>query len=177
MAYLKAQAISSAQCRAARGLLGWTQVDLARETKLSKTAIVNFESDTISSRGDTLHLIAKAFMRYGVEFIQPNGVNRQPMKYKGFLEKQGMEEEWPHFIKEQFECGNTTLTVCNWPMFPMEVRAIVNQDINVVEKSCSTSGSTALLGPWIIMPILNTHYRVAVYYDSADDFFSSYVQE
>lgn len=37
-------AISPAQCRAARSLIGWSQDKLAAESKVAKATIANFES-------------------------------------------------------------------------------------------------------------------------------------
>ncbi len=65
--------IEIAQCRAARGLLGWKQTDLAEASKVSIATIRGFESGkTIPYRGTQL-LLRQALESAGVEFIDENG--------------------------------------------------------------------------------------------------------
>ena len=61
--------ISSAQCRAARALLGWSQEDLVQQSKVTKATIANFELDKRAPYERTLVDIQKAFQAAGVEFI------------------------------------------------------------------------------------------------------------
>ena len=61
--------ILSAQIRAGRALLGWSQVDLAERTGLSKTVIASLEQGNTDARMSTLALIRKAFDEAGVTFI------------------------------------------------------------------------------------------------------------
>ena len=79
--------LSSAQCRAARGLLGWSQQDLARESGVGTVAIHQLENGTSQPRRATLHVIKRAFEKAGVEFIEENGGGpgvrlRKPTKQK-----------------------------------------------------------------------------------------------
>ncbi len=69
--------ISREQCRAARGLLGWTQQDLADHTGLSKTAINNFERGLADTKRISLLLIRDAFEKGGVEFPTPHSVGKK----------------------------------------------------------------------------------------------------
>ncbi len=66
--------ITIEQSRAARGLLGWTQQDLADAAGLSKTAINNFEKSKSVIKIDSINAIKTAFEGQGVEFINDNGV-------------------------------------------------------------------------------------------------------
>lgn len=66
--------ITIQQSRAARGLLGWTQQELADAAGLSKTAINNFEKDKSAIKMDSLKAIQMAFEALGVEFIGDTGV-------------------------------------------------------------------------------------------------------
>lgn len=61
--------ISSAQCRAARGLLRWTQEELARKSRVSVVTIRNFEAEkTANPQNSTLKLLEITFDQEGVEF-------------------------------------------------------------------------------------------------------------
>lgn len=60
--------ITIAQCRAARGLLGWTQQDLAKACGMSKTAINNFEKGNSHIKSESLLGVEKAFEKAGILF-------------------------------------------------------------------------------------------------------------
>lgn len=63
--------ITSAQIRAARGMLDWSRKDLAEYSGLSFASMMRLESfDGVpSSNFKTLDAIQKAFEKAGVEFI------------------------------------------------------------------------------------------------------------
>jgi predicted transcriptional regulator len=61
--------ISSAQLRAARGLLKWTQAILAHKAAVSVVTLNMIESDRVDPRASTLHAIERALEKAGVEFI------------------------------------------------------------------------------------------------------------
>ncbi|MCD8566747.1 MAG: helix-turn-helix domain-containing protein [Alphaproteobacteria bacterium] len=69
--------ITVEQCRAARGLLGWTQGDLAKACGLSKTAINNFEKGNGDIKRVSLEAVRQAFEREQVEFLEDNGLRRR----------------------------------------------------------------------------------------------------
>jgi transcriptional regulator with XRE-family HTH domain len=56
------------QCRAARGLLQWTQDDLAGRAKVSGNTIRGFELEQTSPNPATLTVLQMAFEKAGVEF-------------------------------------------------------------------------------------------------------------
>lgn len=66
--------ITTAQIRAARGLIGWTQQDLAKATGLSLAAVNNFERGIGAPRVQTLLYVQQALERAGVEFTESSGV-------------------------------------------------------------------------------------------------------
>lgn len=70
------------QCRAARGLLGWTQQDLADACGLSKTAINNFEKEHSDIKTESLRAIRMAFESADIEFIGLEGVSRKTENFK-----------------------------------------------------------------------------------------------
>jgi predicted transcriptional regulator len=65
--------ITAAQCRAARGLLAWSQQDLAKEARVGIVTVHQLEAGTSQPRRATLDVIKRAFERAGVEFIDEDG--------------------------------------------------------------------------------------------------------
>lgn len=65
--------ISAQQCRAARALVGCSQDDLARSSKVAKATIANFEAGKRQPYGRTLDDIRTALECAGVVFIPENG--------------------------------------------------------------------------------------------------------
>jgi len=65
--------ITAAQCRAARGLLGWTQQDLAALAGVGVVTIYQFEAGKAAPRRATLMVIRLAMEAAGVKFIDANG--------------------------------------------------------------------------------------------------------
>jgi len=61
--------ITGSQIRAARALLGWSQLDLADKSLLSETAILKLETQRADSRTSTLMKVRKSLEAAGVEFI------------------------------------------------------------------------------------------------------------
>ena len=60
--------ITAAQCRAARGLLDWTQQQLADAAHIGVATVRLFESEGVGARQATLIVIRQAFETAGVEF-------------------------------------------------------------------------------------------------------------
>lgn len=65
--------IASVQCRAARGLLGWSQQDLATHAGVGIVTIRQLEGDRKQPRRATLAVVRAAFEQAGVLFIEENG--------------------------------------------------------------------------------------------------------
>ena len=65
--------INAAQCRAARGLIGWSQQELAKNAGVGTVAVHQLESGTSQPRRATLDVVRRAFEKAGVEFIDENG--------------------------------------------------------------------------------------------------------
>ncbi|WP_354214014.1 MULTISPECIES: helix-turn-helix domain-containing protein [unclassified Bradyrhizobium] len=61
------------QCRAARGLLDWSQQDLADRAKVGIVTIRQLEAGTHEPRRSTLQVVRMAFEAAGVELIDENG--------------------------------------------------------------------------------------------------------
>ncbi len=65
--------ITGAQIRAARALIGWRQVDLAKASGVSELTIKLVERGR-DARGSTLAAIQKACAKAGVVFLDPGDV-------------------------------------------------------------------------------------------------------
>ena len=65
--------LSAAQSRAARGLLDWSQTELASRSNLSESTIRDFEKGRRVPSPNNLAAVARAFEAAGLEFIPENG--------------------------------------------------------------------------------------------------------
>jgi predicted transcriptional regulator len=61
--------ITARQIRAARGLLGWSQQQLADKAIVSLNALARLERGQVDPRMSTLVAVHKAFTEAGVEFL------------------------------------------------------------------------------------------------------------
>jgi transcriptional regulator with XRE-family HTH domain len=61
--------IAASQCRAARGLLDWTQQQLADAAHIGVATVRLFESEESEARHATVAMIRQAFEGAGVEFL------------------------------------------------------------------------------------------------------------
>ena len=65
--------VTPAQCRAARGLLDWSQQDLANEAGVGIVTVRQIEAGVSKPRRATLVVVKQAFEKAGIEFIDENG--------------------------------------------------------------------------------------------------------
>ena len=65
--------IAPEQCKAARGLLSWSQQELAQRARVGVVTIHQLETGISQPRRATLEVIRRAFESAGVEFIDENG--------------------------------------------------------------------------------------------------------
>src|SRR5262245_15297639 len=65
--------VTPSQCRAARGLLNWSQQDLATQAGIGIVTVRQIESGASEPRRATVEVLRQAFERAGVEFIAENG--------------------------------------------------------------------------------------------------------
>jgi transcriptional regulator with XRE-family HTH domain len=65
--------ITAAQSRAARGLLAWTQKELAARASVGIVTVQQLEAQISQPRRATLDVIRRAFEAAGVELIDENG--------------------------------------------------------------------------------------------------------
>jgi hypothetical protein len=65
--------ITASQCRAARGLLDWTQQELADAARIGVATVRVFEGEAAETRPAILAALRRALELAGVEFIDENG--------------------------------------------------------------------------------------------------------
>jgi predicted transcriptional regulator len=65
--------ITPEQCRAARGLLDWSQQELANKAAVGIVTVRQLEAGTHEPRRATLDVVRRAFEKAGVEIIDENG--------------------------------------------------------------------------------------------------------
>ena len=65
--------ITPAQCRAARGLLDWSQQELADRAEIGIVTVRQLEAGARESHRATLQVVRRSFESAGVEFIDENG--------------------------------------------------------------------------------------------------------
>lgn len=65
--------ITAGQLRAARGIIGWSQSDLAAASKVGRATIADFESGKRDPYSRTLDELRSALEGAGVIFVDENG--------------------------------------------------------------------------------------------------------
>lgn len=74
--------ISAPQCRAARGLLAWTQHDLADRAGVGIVTVHQLEAGTTEPRRSTMAVIKRAFETAGIEFIDEEGGRGRGVRFR-----------------------------------------------------------------------------------------------
>ena len=64
--------LTAEQCRAARALLAWSQLELAQKAQVGVVTVHQLEAGNARPRRSTLDVIRRAFESAGVEFIDQN---------------------------------------------------------------------------------------------------------
>lgn len=72
MQWLKSMNLRAEQCRAARGLLDWTQDRLATAAGVSRSTVRDFECNRHELQRATESLVVRAFEEAGVRFLPAN---------------------------------------------------------------------------------------------------------
>jgi transcriptional regulator with XRE-family HTH domain len=65
--------MTPSQCRAARGLIRWTQEELAQKAAVSIVTVRNFELEKSAPIRATIEAMRRGLESAGVEFIAENG--------------------------------------------------------------------------------------------------------
>lgn len=84
--------LSPAQCRAARGLLNWSQPDLSERSDVHVQTISAFEHEKGTPTKRTLKKILHAFEFAGIEFTDNEGLRNQALKTRTYRGQIGFIE-------------------------------------------------------------------------------------
>lgn len=125
-------AITLAQMKAARALLGWTQRDLARISGISLAAIAQIERGAGNPREETLRTLQQSFERSNVEFSDEPGVKvrREPFDVTVWEGHEAMLKCW-NDIEQSLPHGGDLIISCVddglWKkMYPQEMLEMYN---------------------------------------------------
>ncbi|NCC22780.1 MAG: XRE family transcriptional regulator [Alphaproteobacteria bacterium] len=80
------------QIRAARGLLGWSQKELAARSGISDVSIINYENGKRTPHQNTLEKIMRAFEMAGVEFTEDGGIRPRQSRVITFEGREGFRQ-------------------------------------------------------------------------------------
>lgn len=105
--------ITTAQIRGARGILNWSQSELAERTGISATSIGSIENGISTARANTLITIRKAFEDAGIEFIGMDGVRIKTNDIRIFRGKDGFVEFFDHVYESIKGTVNSEIFVSN----------------------------------------------------------------
>lgn len=95
--------ISSAQCRAARALLDWSQPVLAEKCGLHVQTISNFEKEAKTPSKRTLETIARTFHIEGIVLLEDDGVQRKANRVVTYFGEEGFKS----FMDDLYESART----------------------------------------------------------------------
>ena len=91
--------ITTAQIRGARGILNWSQQDLAQRTGISATSIGSIENGQTTPRSSTMETIQTTFERNGIEFLGLDGVRLQSDHIRTYTGTTGFREFMDHLYE------------------------------------------------------------------------------
>lgn len=137
--------ITTAQIRGARGILNWSQQDLAQRTGISATSIGAIENNQTTPRESTLSTIRKTFESGGIEFIGLDGVRLRTGDVRTYIGKEGFIEFYDD-IYETVRNAENEILVSN-----VDERAFVK-----------TLGDYAHVHVDRIKALGNVHYKILV---------------
>ena len=95
--------ITIAQIRGARGILNWSQQDLAQRTGISATSIGSIENGVTTPRASTLETIRSTFERNGIEFLGLEGVRVQ----SNYIQTLSGQTGFRQFMDDLYETAKT----------------------------------------------------------------------
>lgn len=163
--------ITIEQCRAARGLLGWTQQDLADACGLSKTAINNFEKRHSDIKAESLRAIRLAFETAGIEFQSDNGLRQRKEQVEVLHGTEGFTRLADDIIQTLAEQSSEVIMLYGRPI-TAETQALRKrlESENITLRSVQTDGITTFIyGPKLALQMRDGAMIVIIDSPSASD--------
>lgn len=79
--------LSNKQLRAARGMLGWSQKDLANASEVSLLTIQKYEAGLTDSRYRTILKMREALQEAGILFIEKDDIAGEGVRFSSALKE------------------------------------------------------------------------------------------
>lgn len=105
--------LSAKQIRAARGLLNWTQQNLAHKASVSREGIKNIGNEISRPRQDTLNAIQTAFETHGVEFLPGDGLRIADATVHVLHGDEGIKYLWDDIYESVLAHGDKEVLIAN----------------------------------------------------------------
>lgn len=151
--------ITSKQMRAARGLLDWSQAQLADVAGVARVSIKNIETGATAPRKDTIEAIQKAFEDHGIEFLPANGVRQRDdiiTVYEGSEAEEQLLNDIYHTMlregagSEVLIYGLIEMDPATYPHEAALARAQIERlkNAGVTERILGSHGNMHFVAPW-----------------------------
>jgi DNA-binding XRE family transcriptional regulator len=99
--------LTSAQLRAARGLLNWTRALLAKTSGVSEPTIHRMENESVQPQGKSVSKIIQAFNENGIEFTDDGGVKPKRQDVEVLIGRNGHRKFFDTVFEYQQSYGGT----------------------------------------------------------------------
>jgi len=99
--------ITGRQMRAARALLGWDAVDLAKKTGLTRETICRIETDLVRAQEKSLVKIVRALDENGIEFTENQGVRLKPKSVETLEDSAGFARFYDYLYEHLSQHGGS----------------------------------------------------------------------
>jgi len=161
--------ISASQIRAARGLLHWTQDELADKAKVSRATVQAIENgDTkktgkASVRTTKIRAIYKTLKDHGIEFLEGDGVRRQPEGLKDFTGYDSCDRFFEHVeavIKEKG--GDLICSINHQDMLTKTTGSTERTNLERLEQLQKLTDVECIISDEIIPPFIEPSFQVRV---------------
>lgn len=117
--------ITTAQIRGARGILNWSQQDLAQRTGISATSIGSIENGQTTPRASTIDTIKTTLERNGIEFLGMQGVRERDNTLLTYEGRNGIQS----FFDDVYETSKTAGTdICLFNGVPHKLIEWLGED-------------------------------------------------
>lgn len=123
--------ITTAQIRGARGILNWSQQDLAQRTGISATSIGAIENGQTSPRNSTIDTIKNTFERNGIEFLGLQGIRERDNTLQNYEGTAGIQSFFDDVYLTAKEQGGQ---ICLFNGVPVKLLDWLGNDFYLMHK-------------------------------------------